>query len=153
MKSSKTAQTVNKKQKADRITMSLPPRLLAEFEKSMQNAGYTDRSKAMQAALHSFVDGYYWKGIKDNEIDAADGAGVIILLYDNHLYRQDKNSVHVQHSFSDIISAATHVHLEHDICLESIMVKGQRKKIKELARKLSQNRGIKSVKVHFMSLV
>ena len=53
--------------------MSLPPRLLAEFEKSMQNAGYTDRSKAIQAALHSFVDGYYWKGNKDNEIDAADG--------------------------------------------------------------------------------
>jgi CopG family nickel-responsive transcriptional regulator len=133
--------------------MSLPPRLLAEFEKFMQNAGYTDRSKAIQVALHSFVDGYYWKGNKDNEIDTADGAGVIILLYDNHLYRQDKNSVHVQHSFSDIISAATHVHLKHDVCLESIMVKGQRKRIKELARKLSQNRGIKSVKVHFMSLV
>ncbi len=127
--------------------------LLVEFEKSMQNAGYTDRSKAIQAALHSFVDDYNWKGNDDNGNSGKDGAGVIILLYDNRIYSQDKQSVHVQHSYSDIISAATHVHLDHDICLESIMVRGQRKKIKELARKLSQNRGIKSVKVHFMSLV
>ena len=49
-----------KKQKVNKISMSLSPMLLVEFEKSMVNAGYTDRSKAIQAALHSFVDDYYW---------------------------------------------------------------------------------------------
>jgi CopG family nickel-responsive transcriptional regulator len=140
------------KQKVNRISMSLPPKLLVEFEKSMGKAGFTDRSKAIQAALHSFVDDYYWKGNDDGDMSKK-GAGVIILLYDNRIYNQDKKSVHVQHLYNDIISAATHVHLEQDICLESIMVRGQRNKIKELARELSQNRGIKSVKVHFMSLV
>jgi len=149
---SKKIQINKKKEKANKISMSLPPMLLMEFEKSMQNAGYTDRSKAIQAALHSFVDDYYWKENYHNDDNSPDGAGVIILLYDNNIYSQDKKSLHVQHSYSHIISASTHVHLEHDICLESIMVKGQRKKIKELATKLSQNRGIKSVKVHFMSL-
>lgn len=132
--------------------MSLPPMLLTEFEKSMQKAGYTDRSKAIQVALHSFVDDYYWEGNYNNG-KSSTGAGVIILLYDNRIYSQDKKSIHVQHSYNDIINAATHVHLENDICLESIMVSGPRKKIKELARKLSQNRGIKSVKVYFMSLI
>ncbi|MGI0022790.1 MAG: CopG family ribbon-helix-helix protein [Nitrososphaeraceae archaeon] len=153
MKKSKKTHVGNKKQKVNKISMSLPPMLLVEFEKSMQNAGYTDRSKSIQAALHSFVDDYYWKGNDDNGDSSTNGAGVIILLYDNRIYSHDKKSVHVQHSYSDIISAATHVHLEHDICLESILVRGQRKKIKELAMKLSQNRGIKSVKVHFMSIV
>lgn len=142
-----------KKQKVNKISMSLSPMLLVEFEKSMVNAGYTDRSKAIQAALHSFVDDYYWKGNDDDGDMSKKGAGVIILLYDNRIYNQDQKSVHVQHLYNDIISAATHVHLEQDICLESIMVRGQRNKIKELARELSQNRGIKSVKVHFMSLV
>jgi metal-responsive CopG/Arc/MetJ family transcriptional regulator len=32
------------------------------------------------------------------------------------------------------------------------MVSGERKRIKELTKKLSENRGIKSIKVHFMSL-
>jgi CopG family nickel-responsive transcriptional regulator len=142
------------KQKVNRISMSLPPKLLVEFEKSMGKAGFTDRSKAIQAALHSFVDEYHWRGnSNDDNNDSGIGAGVIILLYDNHIYSQDRKSVQVQHLYSDIISAAIHVHLQDDNCLESIMVRGERKKIRELTKKLSQNRGIKSIKVHFMSLV
>lgn len=134
--------------------MSLPPRLLVEFEKSMDKAGFTDRSKAIQAALHSFVDEYHWKSSSNgnNEISGT-GAGVIILLYDNHIYSQDRKSVQVQHLYNDVISSATHVHLKDDNCLESIMVRGERKRIKELTKKLSENRGIKSIKVHFMSLI
>lgn len=41
--------------------MSLSPKLLAEFDKSMVKAGFTDRSKAIQTALHSFVDEHKWK--------------------------------------------------------------------------------------------
>ena len=135
--------------------MSLPPRLLVEFEKSMEKAGFTDRSKAIQAALHSFVDEYHWKssGSNGNNDNSGTGAGVIILLYDNHIYSQDRKSVQVQHVYSDVISSATHVHLKDDNCLESIMVRGERKRIKELTKKLSENRGIKSIKVHFMSLI
>lgn len=137
----------------NRISMSLPPRLLVEFEKSMQKAGFTDRSKAIQAALHSFVDEYHWKSSgSDNNDNSETGVGAIILLYDNHIYNQDRKSVQIQHLYSDVICSATHVHLEEDNCLESIMVSGERKRIKELAKKLSENRGIKSIKVHFMSL-
>lgn len=133
--------------------MSLPPKLLVEFEKSMEKAGFTDRSKAIQAALHSFVDEHHWKSSNnDDNDDSGTGVGVIILLYDNHIYSQDRKSVQIQHLYSDVISSATHVHLKEDNCLESIMVSGERKRIKELAKKLSENRGIKSIKVHFMSL-
>ncbi|MGC2683265.1 MAG: hypothetical protein WA323_15495 [Candidatus Nitrosopolaris sp.] len=38
-----------------------PAKLLAEFDKSMVKAGFTDRSKAIQTALHSFVDEHNWK--------------------------------------------------------------------------------------------
>src|SRR5215467_10016780 len=44
----------------ERISMSLRPKLLAEFDKSMIKAGFTDRSKAIQTALHSFVDEHNW---------------------------------------------------------------------------------------------
>jgi CopG family transcriptional regulator, nickel-responsive regulator len=130
-----------------RISMSLSPELLSKFDKSMIKAGYSDRSKAIQTAIHSFIDNYDWK-VGENE----DGAGAIIMLYDNHVYNQDTRSTQIQHKYKDVISASTHLHLEGDNCLETIMVKGQIKKIKELAKYLSENRGIKSLKVHFVSL-
>jgi CopG family transcriptional regulator, nickel-responsive regulator len=128
--------------------MSLPPNLLKELENSMVKAGFSDRSKAIQAALYSFVDENKWKGA-ENEI----GAGVIVLLYDSHVYNQDREYMHLQHEFTDIISASTHVHLDHHNCLETILLKGQNKRIKELVRVMSQNSGIKTLKLNFMTLI
>ena len=137
-----------KKNLVKRISMSLPTKLLSEFDKSMSNAGYIDRSKALQTAMHSFINNNDWNR-DDNEF----GAGAIIMLYDNHVYDQDEKSTQIQHKYKEVISATTHLHLDEDNCLETIMVKGQIKKIKELAKNLSQNRGIKNLKVHFFSLV
>jgi CopG family nickel-responsive transcriptional regulator len=131
-----------------RVSISLPSDLLSKFDDSMIKTGYTDRSKALQAAMHYLVDEYTWKSE-----DMADGAGAIVMLYNNHIYNQDKKSVHVQHKFADIISASIHLHLANDNCLETIMVKGSIKRIRDLAKHISENRGIKSLKVNFVSTV
>ena len=117
-----------KKPSLTRISISLPSDLLTKFDNSMVKAGYTDRSKALQTAIHSLID-------------------------DNHVYNQDKKSTQIQHKYADVISASTHVHLKNDNCLETILVKGDIKKIRDLAKHLSENRGIKSLKVNFMSVV
>ena len=74
------------------------------------------------------------------------------MLYDNHVYNQDKKSIQIQHEYKQVISATTHLHLDGDNCLETVIVNGQIKEIKDLAKSLSQNRGIKNLKVHFFSL-
>jgi CopG family nickel-responsive transcriptional regulator len=137
-----------KREPVKRISMSLPTKLLSEFDKSMSNAGYIDRSKALQTAMHSFINNYDWNS-GSNEF----GAGAIIMLYDNHVYDQDEKSTQVQHRYQEIISATTHIHLNESNCLETIIVKGHIEKVRELAKYLSQNRGIKNLKIHFFSLV
>ena len=97
----------------------------------MVRAGYADRSKALQTAIHSLIDDYSWKSGENT----------------------DKKSTRIQHKYSDVISASTHVHLKDDNCLETILVKGDINKIRDLAKHLSENRGIKSLKVNFMSVV
>src|SRR6266487_6944864 len=61
-----------------RISISLPPQLLSEFNTSMRKAGFSDRSKAIQTALHSFIDQYEWQ-----KSDMQYGAGTINMLYGN----------------------------------------------------------------------
>ena len=129
--------------------MSLPAELLLEFDKSMKKAGFSDRSKAIQTALHSFIDQNDWEKGEDSR----NGTGAIMMLYDNYAYSHDDTATHIQHRHGDIISATTHMHLDNDNCLETIMVRGEIRRIKELAKSLSENRGIKSLKVHFVSVV
>lgn len=148
-----------KTSKVRRISISLPPKLLEEFDKAMEKTGFTDRSKAIQTALHSFIDETSWEKAEGNttpndNIDTeSNGAGAIILLYDNHIYNQDSLSTQIQHNYKDVISASTHLHLNDHNCLESILVDGNVNRIKELAKKLSENRGIKSMKINFVSIV
>lgn len=130
-----------------RISMSLPSQLLDEFDKSMLKSGFPDRSKAIQTALQSFIDENNW----EEEAKETTGAGAIMMLYNNHIYNQDTKSIQTQHKYNDIISTTTHMHLDHDNCLEAIMVKGKVKAIKNLVKDLLKNRGIKSLKVHFVS--
>lgn len=144
----------NKGTKVNRISISLPLQLLNRFDKSMNQAGFTDRSKAIQEALYSFINEQNWNDSEDGDNEKnQNGIGVIILLYDNRIYSQDDKSIRIQHQYNNIISAATHIHLDNDKCLESIMVRGKKKMIRDLAKKLSENRGINNIKVHYMSLI
>ena len=72
-------------QQVQRISISLHPKLLEQFDKSMEKAGFKDRSKSIQTALHSFINENDWK----NDDTSGSGAGIIILHYDNHIYNQE----------------------------------------------------------------
>jgi metal-responsive CopG/Arc/MetJ family transcriptional regulator len=50
----------------------------------MTKTGFSDRSKAIQTALHSFIGQY-----ERQKNDVQNGAGTINLLYDNHIFDQD----------------------------------------------------------------
>jgi CopG family nickel-responsive transcriptional regulator len=108
-----------------------------------------DRSKAIQTALHSFIDQNNWEKEAEDKKDI--GAGAIIMSYNNHIFNQDTKSVQIQHKYNDKCYYA--LHLDGDNCLENIMVKGKIKIIKNLVKDLLQNRGIKNLKVCFVSFV
>lgn len=129
--------------------MSLPSNLLDQFDKSMKNVGFADRSKAIQASLYEFIYNNEWKQDKN---DNGYGAGALVILYDNHLFGNDTGSIQNQHEFTDIIVSTTHLHLDHHNCLETIILKGKTSRIKNFSRFISESRGIKSLKMHYVGM-
>ncbi|MBA3749420.1 MAG: hypothetical protein H0X03_00700 [Nitrosopumilus sp.] len=55
--------------------------------------------------MYSFIINYGLDS-NDNEIDA----GVIIMLYNNHIHKRDDKLVQIHHKYIDIINATTHIH-------------------------------------------
>ena len=129
--------------------MSLPSNLLDKFDKSMKNVGFADRSKAIQASLYEFIYNNEWKQAKN---DNGYGAGALVILYDNHLFGNDTGSIQNQHEYTDIIVSTTHLHLDHHNCLETIILKGKISRIKNFSRFISESRGIKSLKMHYVGM-
>jgi CopG family nickel-responsive transcriptional regulator len=49
----------------------------------------------------------------------------------------------VQHDFHDKIISTQHIHLDHDNCLEIVIVKGKPKEVETLSDKLKTVKGVK----------
>lgn len=132
-----------------RISVSIPPDLLSKFDGVMKKAGFKDRSKGLQVAMRTFISENEWL-IKNG---SGEGAGSIELLYDPRRTKIQKSLTAIQHRYESIVSSSTHVHLNDHNCLETVIVKGDVRNIKKLAKELADNRGIKNVKVNFVKVI
>lgn len=123
-----------------RISISLPPSLLENFDQVTSNIGY-DRSKAIQQAMRDFITEYKWKYEPLTHL-----AGTITLIYSHQIQGLETELTTIQHHYTEAISSTTHIHLDH-YCLLVVVVNGPADKIKELASNLRSLRGIHQLKV------
>ena len=97
----------------ERIGVAIDAGLLTKFDELIARRGYTNRSEAFRDLIRAEL-------IKE-AADQPTGqvTGTITLLYDHH------------------------VHLDHDNCLEVIVVKGEAGDVRKLADRLIATRGVK----------
>ena len=126
-----------------RISVSIDPGLLREFDEVTHRIGY-NRSTAVELAMRDFLTEHKWKDLEGTL------AGVITMMYDHHTGGVMEVLTHLQHHYTDIINSSTHIHLDHDNCLEILAVKGNASKIKELADVLGVTRGVQQIRVSLM---
>ena len=79
-------------------------------------------------------------------------AGTITLLYDHHRSHVQEKLTQIQHHHLHQIVSALHVHLDHDNCLEVLVVRGKAAEVKKLADALIAARGVKHGKLTVTSL-
>ena len=70
-------------------------------------------------------------------------AGTITLVYDHHKRHLQALLTDLQHDHTDIIISMLHVHLDHDHCLEVLVVRGSAKIVKSMADSLIAAKGVK----------
>ena len=123
-----------------RFGVSLDSELLEKFDKTIERKGYSKRSEAIADIIrNSLIQDSIEKG-KGNVF------GIISMVYDHHTRGTDEKLTDVQHSQHNNIIATTHVHIDHNNCLEIIIVSGKANEIKTLAENLQSVRGVKHTK-------
>jgi CopG family transcriptional regulator, nickel-responsive regulator len=119
-----------------RISVSLETDLLRRFDEDSARQGYPTRSEALKALMRrSFVENDW----------AANAvvAGAVTLVYDHHRRGLVDRLMDIQHDFSSLIVSTQHVHLDHDRCLEVVVVKGRAALIRDLVAALKSVKGLK----------
>jgi CopG family nickel-responsive transcriptional regulator len=118
-----------------RFGVSLEGDVLQTLDEFVEKNRFPNRSQAIRHLVRKNLVEEKWQG--DEVV-----AGAIVLVYDHHKRDLQHNSTHIQHDFHDLILSVQHVHLDHHHCLETIAVKGQASRLRELANLLIGLKGI-----------
>src|SRR3954464_15621361 len=119
-----------------RFGVSMEGNLLRKFDLLVKQMGYENRSEAVRDLVRDALIQQSWE---DNEQNVA---GSILLFYNHHQRNLLEELTNIQHSVHDLIIATTHFHLDHESCLELIVVKGKVKDIQQLNHKLTSLKGV-----------
>ena len=122
--------------KVVRISMSLEPELLEDFDTLVNNKGYTARSEAIRDLIRDALVEDRWR---DSE---ADVVGTITMVYDHSASYTQERLMEIQHAKHLNISSTIHVHLNKAQCLEVIIVWGKVKNVIHLADEIGSVKGV-----------
>ena len=119
-----------------RFGVSFPAALIEQFDHFIDDQGYTNRSEAIRdLARKAMLDPSRLRG---NEYVA----GTIVVVYDHHVRELPMVLMDIQHDFHHDIVSNMHVHLNHDQCLEVIVVRGQLTRLRDLHGRIQIQKGV-----------
>ncbi len=120
-----------------RFTVSMEDSLLEDFDGFIQDRHYQNRSEALRDLIRNRIIEKEWAADKDV-------MGVISLVYDHHQPKLQEKVTELQHDFHHQIVSTTHVHMDHDNCLEVIIVRGKAGEVQTLSDTLRALRGVRN---------
>ena len=127
-----------------RFGISLPEDLSRRFDRLLKRKNYPNRSEAIRDLIRN--------SLIEEEIERdAIVVGVLNLLYNHHKRELQEKLTIFQHDNHHMFISTTHVHLDHDNCLEVILLKGKAGEIKTLADQMIAIKGIKHGQVYLTS--
>ncbi len=118
-----------------RFGVSLEEDLLDELDELVRKQQFPNRSQAIRHLVREQL-------IKQRYVENENVAGAIVLVYDHHKRDLNNRAIKLQHQYEELVLSVQHVHLDHDLCLESIAVRGKAKDLVDLADKLIAIKGM-----------
>jgi CopG family nickel-responsive transcriptional regulator len=127
----------------ERFTVSLDEELAASFEEYRHRLGYQSRSEAVRDLLRGFLARQRSDAEPEGEC-----VGVLTYIYDHHQRGIGRRIIGAQHEQHDLSVATLHVHLDHDHCLESCILRGPLTRVRAFADRIAAQRGVRHGDLH-----
>jgi CopG family nickel-responsive transcriptional regulator len=129
----------------ERFTISLDEKLASEFDKLIRERGYLNRSEAVRDMLRGKLD-----SLRLDESLAPFCVASLSYVYNHHERDLAERLTELQHDHHDLVVASTHVHLDHDNCLETVMLRGKTDVVRRFADALIAERGVRHGQINLV---
>jgi CopG family nickel-responsive transcriptional regulator len=119
-----------------RIGVALDSDLLKRFDRFISRLGYTNRSEAFRDLIRDRLV------TEQTASPNATVVGTVTLIYDHHSHGITEKLTEIQHENHELVVSTSHAHLDHDSCLEVLIVHGKSVQVEEFAGRLIGLKGV-----------
>lgn len=120
-----------------RFTVSLPDALMQTLDRFRAARRYATRSEFIRDLLRAELVKEEWAEQRGETV------GVLTLVYDHGTRALADKLTDMQHHHFRAVTAALHVHLDEHACLEVIVLRGEARRIRDLASELVAVKGVR----------
>lgn len=126
-----------------RFSISTEDDLLQSFDQLIARQGYGNRSEAFRDLMR---DALIKSKIEDSP-QTGEVLGTLTLVYDHHASDLSDKMNEVQHRYYNLVVSVLHVHVNHDDCMEVIVLRGEIGQVRSVSESLLTLRGVKHGKL------
>ncbi len=129
----------------ERMTISLDDELAAEIDAYLEAKGYKNRSECMRDLIR--------EKLEQERLDTRDQGhcvGTLTYVFNHHERELSRRLTQAQHHHHDIAISTLHVHLDHDHCMETVVLSGQVKSVQEFADSVIARPGVRHGRLYLV---
>lgn len=128
----------------ERMTISLDAELATQFDRLMRSRGYRNRSEAIRDLIR--------ERLESERLDQPGGmcVGTLSYVYAHRERELSRRLTDEQHRHHDLAVSTLHVHLDHDHCLETVVLNGATQRVREFAESVIAQPGVRHGKLYLV---
>lgn len=130
-----------------RVTVSLDESLAHDFDELSQARGYQNRSEAVRDLMRQAVEARRLERHASKFCVAN-----LSYIFNHHERALSERLTEAQHAHHDLVVSSMHVHLDHENCLESVMLKGATDAVRHFADHVRAERGVRFGNLNLVSV-
>ncbi|SFN31450.1 CopG family transcriptional regulator, nickel-responsive regulator [Nitrosospira briensis] len=129
----------------ERLTISLDNQLSDQFDAFIHARGYTNRSEAMRDLIREQLE-----ASRLEKEESGHCVATLSYIYNHHESDLATRVTSVQHDHHELTLSSMHVHMDHDNCLEVVILRGTIKSVKDFANLVMATRGVRHGSLHMV---
>ena len=128
-----------------RITITLDDDLVEQFEAFRKQRGYGNRSEAFRDLIRDRLGA--------EQLASAVGGDCLATLtyvYNHHQRELACRTTQLSHDHHDLAVSTLHVHLDHDNCMETVVLRGPLERVRAFADTVTAQTGIRHGRLYVL---
>jgi CopG family nickel-responsive transcriptional regulator len=121
----------------ERFTISLDEHLAEAFDQWIGQRGYANRSEAVRDLLRAELE-----RSRQRSPQGLHCVACLSYVYNHHERELGERLTDMHHAHHDLGLSTTHVHLDHEHCLETVLLRGPSVAVRAFADQVCAERGV-----------